>query len=151
MVIHPQPGRIRVDAHSFPQSRIFCNVSVPRTITTRQIKQLLRNPLLRMPQHLRKRKLTCCHLLFGVTFYSGINIIPLLVVLHFNYPVNSKTGPYFQRTLSFAPVEGVEPTAFGFGDRCTTNCAALTLLLSQQSERDSNPQPPGPKPGNLTN
>ena len=32
--------------------------------------------------------------------------------------------------LYYAQVEGIEPTAFGFGDRCTTNCATLTYYLN---------------------
>lgn len=64
------------------------------------IKQLLRNPLLRKTLHLRKRKLTCCHLLFERTFYSAIPFIALLVVLYFYYPVNSRL-PHKSKNIVF--------------------------------------------------
>lgn len=83
------------------------------------IKQLLRNPLLRKTLHLRKRKLTCCHLLFECTFYSAIPFIALPVVLYFYYPVNSK-HPHNSKNIVFCTEWRNRTLSYGFGDHLAT-------------------------------
>ena len=53
------------------------------------------------------------------------------------------------RDHDLAGAEGFEPSARGFGDRCSTSCAIP--LKNEWAIRDSNPGPTGYEPVALTN
>ena len=65
-------------------------------------------------------------------------------------PSRVQVFPTPEKTMAGA--EGLEPSARGFGDRCSTNWAMpLSNFSKWWAIRDSNPGPTGYEPGALTN